>query len=191
MSEADRFDEWAKEYFGANVDVPKACRDAWAAAAKQERERLQTPDEIEDLYWRLHAMSKSLEGSGRLDEHDGPDAYVTVLDVMAFMNSALASCIVQNDMTDKIQRLLARCKCGVHLTVNEHRDSYLPAGEFLDDLESLGFAVQPEVRAGIIETDTIIDLHFYPDTPVGFYKILHYDLDAALDEALAAVPTSP
>ncbi|MGL4264795.1 MAG: hypothetical protein ACRCTX_24505 [Afipia sp.] len=41
--------------------------------------------EDDDLYWRLHAMSKSLEGAGRLDEHDNPDAYGTVLDAMNFV----------------------------------------------------------------------------------------------------------
>jgi hypothetical protein len=30
-------------------------------------------------------MSKSLEGSGRLDEHENPDAYATVLDAMNFL----------------------------------------------------------------------------------------------------------
>jgi hypothetical protein len=29
------FDEWAVEYFGRNVDVPEACRDAWVAAREQ------------------------------------------------------------------------------------------------------------------------------------------------------------
>lgn len=41
--------------------------------------------EDNDLYWRLHAMSKSLEGAGRIDEHENPDAYATVLDAMAFV----------------------------------------------------------------------------------------------------------
>ncbi len=27
-----KFDEWAEQYFGPNVDVPEACRDAWKAA---------------------------------------------------------------------------------------------------------------------------------------------------------------
>ena len=36
----------------------------------------------------------------------------------------------------------------------------------------------------MIETNTIIDLQFYPHTPVGSYQIYHYDLDKALDEAL-------
>ena len=27
-----KFDEWAEQYSGPNVDVPGACRDAWKAA---------------------------------------------------------------------------------------------------------------------------------------------------------------
>lgn len=32
------FEEWATEYFGPNVPVPEACRDAWNAAVLAERE---------------------------------------------------------------------------------------------------------------------------------------------------------
>lgn len=91
---------------------------------------------------------------------------------------------------DKLKLLLARCKCGVFLMVNEHRDYYESAERRLDDHYAL-MGCQPEVsdevRAKMIETDTIIDLQFYPDTPIGSYQILHYDLDAALDEALACL----
>ncbi|MGX5662190.1 hypothetical protein [Diaphorobacter nitroreducens] len=87
---------------------------------------------------------------------------------------------------DKLKLLLNRCKCGVHITVNDHRDVYQTAKQAIEDLESMGHTVDDEtVRAKMIETDTIVDLHFYPDTPVGFYKVLHYDLDSAMDIALA------
>lgn len=39
----------------------------------------------EDLYWRLHGLSKILEGSGFIDESKHPDAYATILDAMAFV----------------------------------------------------------------------------------------------------------
>lgn len=39
----------------------------------------------EDLYARLESLSKALEGSGRIDEHDHPNAYATVLDAMNFV----------------------------------------------------------------------------------------------------------
>lgn len=39
----------------------------------------------DDLYWRLHSLSKILEGSGFIDESQHPDAYATILDAMAFV----------------------------------------------------------------------------------------------------------
>jgi hypothetical protein len=89
---------------------------------------------------------------------------------------------------DKLKQLLDKCKCGVFLTVNEHRDYYETAEQRL--AEHYGWMecppeIAPEVRAKMIETNTIVDLQFYPDTPIGSYHILHHDLDAALDAALA------
>lgn len=42
-------------------------------------------DKAEDLYSRLESLSKALESSGRIDEHEYPDAYGTVLDAMHFI----------------------------------------------------------------------------------------------------------
>jgi len=54
-------------------------------ACAQPRPAEPAAEEDDGLYWRLHAMSKSLEGAGRIDEHESPDAYATVLDAMAFV----------------------------------------------------------------------------------------------------------
>lgn len=43
----------------------------------------------------------------------------------------------------------------------------------------------------MIETNTIVELQFYPDTPIGFYRVYYCDLDAALDEAYCALVYSP
>lgn len=45
----------------------------------------------ENLYWRLHSLSKALESSGRIDAHDYPDAYATVLDAMNALRSRTRS----------------------------------------------------------------------------------------------------
>lgn len=47
------------------------------------RQALAVPPIGSDLYERLHALSKQLEGSGRIDEHEHPGAYATILDAMA------------------------------------------------------------------------------------------------------------
>lgn len=87
---------------------------------------------------------------------------------------------------NNLKKLLSLCKCGVFLTVNEHRDYYISAVERLEDLA--GMECPPEysddVKQKMIESDTIIELQFYPDTPIGSYTILHHDIDAALDAAI-------
>ena len=39
----------------------------------------------------------------------------------------------------------------------------------------------------MIRRDTIVKIQFYPNTPVGFYLIYHYDIDKAIDIALDTV----
>ena len=87
---------------------------------------------------------------------------------------------------DALRTLLARCKCGVYLAVNEHRDYYENAAQRLEWYAGLECPPQisDEVRAGILASETIVDLQFYPDTPIGSYHIVHHDLDAALRMAL-------
>lgn len=94
---------------------------------------------------------------------------------------------VKLEMTmDKLKDLLSRCKCGVFLTVNEHRDYYNTAAKALEAAKGYECppTIEPDVEAKMIENDTIVVLQFYPDTPIGSYEVWHYDLDAALEIAL-------
>ena len=50
---------------------------------KQVQDALEELDE--DLYWRLHSLSKILESSGVIDERRHTDAYATILDAMIFV----------------------------------------------------------------------------------------------------------
>lgn len=92
-------------------------------------------------------------------------------------------------VSDKMKELLSRCKCGVHITVNEHRNYYQSAEQALE--EYANYECPPEIEDGVrkvmIETNTVINVQFYPDTPIGSYDIYHHDLDAALTEALACL----
>ena len=94
---------------------------------------------------------------------------------------------------DKIKLLLSRCKCGVHIQVNAHRDYYEPAKVHLENAEmgepgSLN--IPSEVREIMEKTNTVVSVVFYPDTPVGFYRIYHYDLETAIDLALSCLPSN-
>jgi hypothetical protein len=88
---------------------------------------------------------------------------------------------------DKLKTLLARCKCGVILTVNDYRNAYETPEAAIEFYAGLECApdINDYVMTGILSTGNIIDLIFYPDTPIVSYHIVHYDIDAALDMALA------
>lgn len=68
-------------------DTPEKYRRVDAAYRVDDWES----DERDDLYWRLHSLSKALESSGRVDADDYPDAYATVLDAMNTMRSKTRS----------------------------------------------------------------------------------------------------
>jgi len=90
------------------------------------------------------------------------------------------------DQMNKLQMLMSMCKRSVHITANNHRNDYESAEEFFLRTESNGcsYDIEPVIKRVMIEKDTIIELIFYPDTPIGFHSIYHYDLEMALDEAL-------
>lgn len=85
---------------------------------------------------------------------------------------------------ERLKEIYSRCKGSVSVEINEHRDQYMTVGEYLDQPSINDYGIPKEVREKMIESDTIIAVHFYPATPVGFFRVWNYDLDAVLDAAL-------
>ena len=83
---------------------------------------------------------------------------------------------------EKLQELIKRTKCSLSISINDHRNYYETIDEFItgEDREE----INDEVFSKMVELNTCIRLQIYPNTPVGFYVIHHYDLEAAIDIAL-------
>ena len=93
-------------------------------------------------------------------------------------------------MTDELATLLKRCKCSISIEVNKHRDYYQSAEDFIAEAEAFPECppeINPKVRRIMIETDNIVVIQFYPDTPIGSYDIWHFDLDEALKQCLECI----
>tara|TARA_R110000782_G_scaffold265813_1_gene359806 strand:- start:58 stop:321 length:264 start_codon:yes stop_codon:yes gene_type:complete len=86
---------------------------------------------------------------------------------------------------NKLQELINKTKCSVSIDVNKHRDFYETIEEYIepDDIAD----ISADVWAKMIELDTCVRLQFYPDTPIGFYTIHHYDVEIAINIALNEV----
>lgn len=87
---------------------------------------------------------------------------------------------------EKLKKLQERSKATIYLHINPHLNGYMSIDDYLTEnlLPEDILEIDKKVVDKIYENDTLICLTFYPDTPVGFYKIIHYDLDKCLEEAL-------
>lgn len=88
-------------------------------------------------------------------------------------------------MADKLSRLIDRCKAGVYVEANVHRDTYTTAKDRIEQIMSR--ECPPEMDdalvAEMIRIDQIIEVTFYPDTPIGSYSLIGTNLNDLLDEA--------
>ncbi len=86
---------------------------------------------------------------------------------------------------DKLKELIAICKASVSVTVNQHKDFYQSVESYIDDEihhnENLINEIGVDVYQEMIKRDVIIEVQAYPDTPIGFYKVYHYNLDKAIE----------
>jgi len=86
---------------------------------------------------------------------------------------------------NKLQELVSKSHM-VSLEVNNHKGGYETVEEYLssdwhqNSLEDTDI----EVYDKMIELNTIIELQVYPENPVGFYKLYHWDLEQIVDIAL-------
>jgi hypothetical protein len=82
----------------------------------------------------------------------------------------------------EIERMLPAHEAGLHLTHNEHRGVYEPVAEYLRDYTDDDF-IAPGERERCIASDSVWEIQWYPNTPVGFNR----RVAASLADLLAAV----
>ena len=92
---------------------------------------------------------------------------------------------------NKIKELLSKCKASVSITVNQHKDHYQSVKDYIEEqvvldedlIEDIGLGVYEEMKI----TDTVIEIQAYPNTPIGSYRVIHYDIDKAVDIMLNCI----
>lgn len=86
-------------------------------------------------------------------------------------------------MKEKLKKLISLCKGSIQITINGHQDFYQTVQDYVEELAG-DFTIDKEMVQQIIQADTIVEFHFYPDTLLSFIFIAHYDLEQGLDLAL-------
>lgn len=83
-----------------------------------------------------------------------------------------------------IDDLISKCKGGVYLTVNDHKNSYQNVEEYFDDISGhREIEIYEKEYELMKENDIVYELQFYPNTPVGFYHVYGSSLEYVLGKA--------
>jgi len=88
---------------------------------------------------------------------------------------------------EKLKQLASMCKGTVTVQVNGYKNNYETASQHLANLKLArgeDFEIPEHVQQTMIQIGSVVEVSFYPDSPVGFYSVYHWDLEAAIDEAL-------
>lgn len=79
-----------------------------------------------------------------------------------------------------MDEIIKKCKAGVYLEANKFRDYYETIEEAV--AEEL-VETDRELTERIIKENQLVSLQFYPDTPVGFYKVYGTSVDEVVEKA--------
>jgi hypothetical protein len=90
---------------------------------------------------------------------------------------------------EKLNKLKELCKISVCININNHKQDCISVERYFKDgiMDDYLEEIAPEVFEKMKELNTIIDIQYYPRNIVGFYRVFHYDLEKAIDEALASL----
>lgn len=94
---------------------------------------------------------------------------------------------MSTEVLNKLENLARMCKASVSVTYNEHITNHESVEKYLDYLVPNLVDKMPKDKGLMIENNRVVEVHFYPDTPVGFYHLVGYDIDKLLDEAIEIV----
>ena len=89
---------------------------------------------------------------------------------------------------NKLQELLSLCKCGVSIYSNTYKNAYQSLIDGIADIErNIEESLPIDIKKGMIETENIINVDCYPFTPISSLSIYHYDVNAAIEEAIESI----
>lgn len=86
---------------------------------------------------------------------------------------------------ESLKELIRICEGSIDIEINGNRDCYESIEQYIPDEDKE--EIPSDVYAKMIDINTVVRLWIYPNTPVSFFTIYHYDIEAAIDRALREV----
>ena len=88
-----------------------------------------------------------------------------------------------------LEDVVKHCRAAVHLTINDHTTGYQSVADYVIEISGRDndyFSdVSPEEKQEMIAANTVVELQFYPRTPIGFYRIYGSTIQSVVDKAMS------
>ena len=92
---------------------------------------------------------------------------------------------MKQESVEMFNEILRMTKCSFSLSINEHKNDYSTVEKYIETSKvydgPLSRDITEEKLLKMIEKDTIIEIHCYPNTPIGFFYVCGYDLDMCIE----------
>lgn len=92
-------------------------------------------------------------------------------------------------MTEKLNKLMVACAGGLSIQINPHREEHITPRQYIRQEERTmeTYEIPLDVLIKMNEMDSLVVMRLYAFSTNGFYVIHHYDLETAIDNALACI----
>ena len=96
-------------------------------------------------------------------------------------------------MEELFQELMQLCNCSVQIAINDHKDNYQTAAEWLEDrcrnMIIMDDEVSEYVWQKMIETNTIFEITANPNTNdlQSCFTVYHHDLKLGLQQIISVI----
>jgi len=89
-------------------------------------------------------------------------------------------------MIELLKQLEEQTKCSFSIDYNPHKDEYLDLATYLYNAQLVSELDNDDTKYfnEIIKKNKLYVVRVYPNTPVGFNEVYHYDLELAIKELL-------
>jgi len=88
---------------------------------------------------------------------------------------------------EKLQWLIRNCRHELAIHSGLHRDNGQTAEQYIEEHKSEFADTGEDVIKKMIETDTVIEILYYPFNTVSSGYVCHYDIGKAIDEAIEGI----
>jgi hypothetical protein len=88
---------------------------------------------------------------------------------------------------ERMKELQAFCRAGIYLSINEHKDYYETIEDHFNNNPFIKDDLTQEELDRIVKADCLVELQFYPSTPITFYRVYGTSIDEVLDKAIKLI----